>query len=96
LPTSFLQLFSFWQRKKLIKSPIFCDEILSEATEVTSSGMTVGSGGLNADRAKYYALLHALSLSRLRDSSLPEGAFDGGGRRFARFFVRKSKFLSEN
>ena len=42
--------------------------------------MTVGGGGLNADRAKYYALLHALSLSRLRDSSLPEGAFDGGGR----------------
>jgi hypothetical protein len=52
--------------------------------------MTVGSGGLNADRAKYYALLHALSLSRLRDSSLPEGAFDGEGRRFARgrMFVR--------
>ena len=44
-PTSFLQLFSFWQRKKLIKLPIFCDEILSEATEVTSYGMTVGGGG---------------------------------------------------
>ena len=28
---------------------IFCDEILSEATEVTSSGMTVVGGGLNAD-----------------------------------------------
>ena len=39
----FCKLFSFWQRKKLIKLPIFCDEILSEATEVTSDRMTVGA-----------------------------------------------------
>ena len=36
----------FCRRKKL---PIFCDEILSEATEVTSSGMTVGGGVACAD-----------------------------------------------
>ena len=45
----FCKLFSFWQRKKLIKLPIFCDEILSEATKVTSSRMTVVGGGLCAD-----------------------------------------------
>ena len=72
----FCKLFSFWQRKKLIKLVIFCDEILSGPDSLwlsVPSRMTVGGGGLNADRAKYYALLHALSLSRLRDTSLPEG-----------------------
>ena len=43
----FCKLFSFWQRKKLIKLPIFCDEILSG--KELPSGMTVGGGGACAD-----------------------------------------------
>ena len=44
----FCKLFSFWQRKKLIKLPIFCYEVLSG--KELPSGMTVGGGGASADR----------------------------------------------